>query len=241
MTPAGLIIPMRSEAFALLGRRGWRAGDGFLLRDLRPESATAAICICPGAGPQNAAAAAEALIAAGVGRLAVAGTAGGLHPALRPGDLIAVDRIFEEKHGRISFTGEAAAPCGRQRLKSPAKKRIVRGAVITCDVVIETPREKERLYRHTGALAVDMESAPIVRAAARRGLLCVVLRAVCDTAAENVPREILDTIDLQGRLQAHRLARLLLRRPSLLPVLLRLNTEFRAAMAALRKTLPLML
>jgi adenosylhomocysteine nucleosidase len=241
MTPAGLIIPMHSEAFALLGRRDWHSSDGFLFRYLRSDSGITAICICSGAGPENAAMGADLLIAAGVGLLVVAGTAGGMHPALRPGDLIAADRIFEENRGSVSLAGRTTGTQYWKLLKSTTEKRIVRGAVVTCRMVIETPEEKKRLYRQTGALAVDMESAPIVRAAARRGLPCVVLRAVCDTATENVPREILDTIDMQGRLHADQLARILLRRPALLPALLRLNTEFRAAMRALRKALPLIL
>jgi len=236
----GLIVPMRSEAFALLGRRGWQPAGDFLRRDLRLPGGTAVACICSGAGPESAEAAADRLLEIGVTRLVAAGTAGGLHPALRPGDLVVADRVFAQRRDEISLVGDSA-PGPERRVPSPAGPRILRGALVTCSVVIEAPAEKARLYRRTGALAVDMESAGVVRAAARRGATCVMLRAVCDTAAETLSREVLDTIDMQGRIHAFALARVLLRRPALVPELLHLNTEFRLALASLRKALPLFL
>ncbi len=235
MNGCGLIVPMRSEAFALLGRRGWWAAGGFLRRKLRLPDGTAVACICSGAGPESAEAAADRLLEIGVTRLVTAGTAGGLHPALRPGDLVVADRVFARRGERILLAGETVSPSPQ---RSAAGARIVHGALLTCGVVIETPAEKKRLYRRTGALAVDMESAGVVRAAVRRGVPCVMLRAVCDTAAEGLSREVLDTIDMQGRVHAFALARVLLRRPSLVPSLLRLHRSFQAAMKTLAKALP---
>ncbi len=237
MTSRGLIVPMRSEAFALLGRRGWRSEGDFLRRELRLPDGTAVACICSGAGPESAEIAAERLLESGVTRLVTAGTAGGLHPALRTGDLVVADRVFVQKEDGLLPVGETA-PGPARRPTGPDGPRILRGAVVTCSVVIETPAEKARLYRRTGALAVDMESAGVVRAATRHGAACVMLRAVCDTAAETLSREVLDTIDMQGRIHAAALARLLLRRPALIPPLLRLSRAFRIAMGTLSKTLP---
>ena len=225
---------MRSEAFALLGRRGWRSSGIFLRRELRLPDGAMVACICSGAGPQYARAAAECLLEDGATRLVTAGTAGGLHPALRTGDLIVADRILAREGEGISAVGETAAASAWR----PRGQRILRGALVTCTEVIATPAEKARLYRQTGALAVDMENAGVVRAADRHHAACVILRAVCDTAAESLSREVLDTIDMQGRVHARRLARLLLHRPALVPGLLHLNTEFRIALATLRKALP---
>lgn len=241
MTATGLIVPMRSEAFSLLGRRHWRSADGLLRLDVRRDHEIPTICICSGAGPENAAAAADTLIETGVDLLAVTGTAGGLHPALRPGDLVLAGRIFKKDRETVFDVGGTSWEYSRLLLKTPAAVSITRGAVVSCSVVIETPAEKERLYRQTGALAVDMESAAVVQAADRKGLPSVVLRAVCDTAAESLPREILDSINRQGRVHPGRLAHALLRQPTLIPALIRLSAEFSTAMAALKKVLPLII
>jgi len=240
MTTTGLIVPLRSEAFYLLGRRGWRSSAGFRRLDVRRNGELAMICICSGVGPEKAAAAASALIETGAELLAVAGTAGGLHPALRPGDLVLADRILKKEGEKVSVVGETAWRHARELLKPSAGIRILRGAVLTCSVVIETAAEKQYLHQQTRALAVDMESAAVVQAAARQGLPAMVIRAVCDTSTESLPREILDTIDHKDRVRAARLAGALLHRPALIPALVRLNTQFKAAMAALKKKLPLL-
>ncbi len=239
MKSRGLIVAMRSEAFALLGRRGWQPAGNFLRRELRLADGTTAACICSGAGLQNAETAADLLMENGATRLVATGTAGGLHPALRPGDLIVADRVYAQHRNGASLVGETAPESSRWP-PSQAGPKILRGAVVTCGVVIETPAQKADLYRQTGALAVDMESAAVVRAAARRGVSWLILRAVCDTATESLSREILDTIDMQGRVDVFQLARVLLHRPALGPALLHLNAEFRLALAALKKALPLL-
>lgn len=170
--------------------------------------------------------------------LAVAGTAGGLHPAMRPGDLVLAGRIFKRDGEKVFAVGKTSWKHSQSLLKSSTAVRITRGAVVTCSVVTETSAEKKRLYRQTGALVVDMESASVVLAANRKGLPSVVLRAVCDTAAESLPRAILDSIDRSGHIHPGRLARALFCQPSLIPALVHLGIEFNTALAALKKTLP---
>ncbi|MGD0541145.1 MAG: hypothetical protein ABSB33_06490, partial [Tepidisphaeraceae bacterium] len=73
----------------------------------------------------------------------LAGLAGGLDPALGIGDVV------------------CDAPAQKPWLDLPLR----RGRIYTTDHLVATVEEKERLFRETGCLAVDMEGA-IVRGAA---------------------------------------------------------------------------
>jgi adenosylhomocysteine nucleosidase len=61
------------------------------------------------------------------------------------------------------------------------------GILITTVKVVETSLEKEDLARHTGAIAVDMETAAIRRFCEARGIPLLAVRAISDTAGQNLP------------------------------------------------------
>jgi hypothetical protein len=89
------------------------------------------------------------------------------------------------------------------------------------------------LHEATHALAVDMESGAVARAAARYALPFAVLRAVADVASEAIPRAA--AITPSGEPDIPRVLRGLLRRPWELPALIRLGRASAAAHAALRQ------
>ena len=96
---------------------------------------------------------------------------------------------------------------------------------------MESSAAKVALWRQTGAIAADMESALIVAAAARRGVPAVVVRAVSDTAAQSLSRDLTGLVDDAGRTSRVRAAALVLRRPALICSALALQ---RATARALR-------
>ena len=109
----------------------------------------------------------------------VAGVAGGLEPAVRPGDVIVASEVRDD-------TGWGTALAAGAPLVAELRRRGFRthsGPVLSCDHLVHGA-ERARLAA-TGALAVDMESAPIVAAVA--GLPgtvpAAVVRVVVDTAA----------------------------------------------------------
>jgi adenosylhomocysteine nucleosidase len=61
------------------------------------------------------------------------------------------------------------------------------GNLITTKQVIQTAEEKRDLARHTGAIAVDMESAAIHRLCTERGIPVLAIRAISDTASQDLP------------------------------------------------------
>jgi adenosylhomocysteine nucleosidase len=119
-----------------------------------------------------------------------AGLCGGLDPALARGDLVVPETVLDAKGGRHPIA--AWLPSG------------ARGALLTTASIVATPEAKARLYLETGALAVDMESAPILAAARARGWDAIVVRAVSDDAREILPAELLGLVDADGRLRVAR-------------------------------------
>jgi len=93
-------------------------------------------------------------------RVILAGLAGGLNPDLRVGDVLA--------------QGEGIAS-------------IRAGVVFTADEIIETLEKKRELREKTDADCVDLETGLMFEVCQKWGIPIVSLRAISDTAAENLP------------------------------------------------------
>jgi 4-hydroxy-3-methylbut-2-en-1-yl diphosphate reductase len=106
--------------------------------------------------------------------VAVAGVAGALDPSLRSGDVIVASEVRDE-HGRILL--RAAAPLAAELRRRGL--RVHTGPIASTDHIVHGA-DRERLAS-TGALAVDMESAAIVRALHEQGLPVAVVRVIVDT------------------------------------------------------------
>ena len=174
---AGLLVcaPLRLEARAM--RRGL---DG-----------TAAAVVATGYGPRRAAARAATLGPLSFGALAVAGTAGGLADDLVPGDLVVASEVSDGQTVTPIPTAELLA--GELRR---AGLRVRTGRVVTVDHLFR-PGQRDRLAAD-GAIAVDMESAELIKAA--RGRPVAVVRAISDTPG----RPLLRPAALGGGLAALR-------------------------------------
>jgi adenosylhomocysteine nucleosidase len=102
--------------------------------------------------------------------------------------------------------------------------------VLTLDRVAVTAAEKRELREKTQARAVDMESAAIGRKAAEWGVSFRVIRAVSDTAGEDMPLDFNSYRDAEGRFSRTRIALAALARPfAAVPGLLRLDRNCRVA------------
>ncbi|MFA5516056.1 MAG: hypothetical protein WDA20_07175 [Desulfuromonadales bacterium] len=216
----GLIVPLPAEAGALLGRQGWIRQDGWSCRSSVLPCGTAVLAVCAGQGRARAQAAAGWLASRGAVALAVIGLAGGLHPALHPGDLV----LFMEKSGELLFAG----PDGMLL-------QVLSGGLAEIDQPVLTKAGKLALFERSGALAVDLESVAVGRVARQAGLPFFALRAVCDPASREVPSEVRACLAEAGRLRAAVLLRAIFRRPQLLGELLRLRCDFAAALKALQQ------
>ncbi len=185
-----------------------------------------------GAGAANAEAAADELIARGVRRLISWGCAGALTDHLLPGDIVLAESVCGAEGHRHRFC---------ERWRSRLEHRLAghlslhHGTIAHSTHVVDTAAAKRELGRSTGGVAVDMESAAVLRAAERRGLPCIAVRAVADRAATPMPQSVLHALDPHGEVQLGKLLPALARRPGDLPELLHLNRCFRAAIRSLAR------
>lgn len=109
----------------------------------------------------------RAVLPPGASPVVVVGVGGGLVPALRPGDLVVADEVRDADGAVPCATGIAAALRARGLT-------VHIGPIWTADHLVDGPERTE-----LDALAVDTESAVLVRAAGDRPR--AVVRAIADT------------------------------------------------------------
>ena len=165
-------------------------------------------------------------MAAGCGGLISFGVAGGLAPGLRPGTCIIASTILDDEERRPTDTRWA------QRLM-----RIIPGAVHGPILGVREPiaraEDKSALHRQTGALAVDMESHVVARAAAQHGVPLAAIRVVVDPVERTIPRSALAGTRPDGTIDPVAVVRSLMRCPRDLKALIRMSFDARAARATL--------
>jgi adenosylhomocysteine nucleosidase len=124
-----------------------------------------------GIGRQNAEKSVRSFLASNSPELVLTcGFAGGLNPDLKLGDV-----IFELSTLNIQLSTRLLA-AGAKSAK-----------IFCADRIATTVAEKKALRAETGADAVEMESAAIHAVCAERGIPCVTVRVISDTADEDLP------------------------------------------------------
>jgi hypothetical protein len=164
----------------------------------------------------------------------VTGLAGGCGPDLRSGDVVVGDPVATPG---VGLNGDGADPGLRARAVQALDAIGLRyrvGRLLTVDEVVTSPAAKARLWRAHGALAVDMESAHVLAWARRVGLPGLAVRAVVDGPGDEVPRELLRTIGVDGRMRPAAVAGLL-GRPALIGTAWRLGQRSRRALGSLAR------
>jgi 4-hydroxy-3-methylbut-2-en-1-yl diphosphate reductase len=175
MSRLTICAPLAIEARAL--RRGLRGREG-----LAPAEV-----VRTGYGPTRAAASAARIAQSVPEALAVGGVGGGVDASLQVGDLVVGSQASYQ--GTTMSCPSAPLLAGELRR---AGLRVRVGPILTVDHVLK-PRELAAAG-NSGALAVDMETAPLLAGAA--GGPAVVVRAISDTPAHSVlsPRIVADGI-----------------------------------------------
>jgi adenosylhomocysteine nucleosidase len=169
--------------------------------------------------------AATRLAQSGATALLSFGLAGGLDPALRPGDLLVPHTVASV---RLFPT-------------DPSLCRLLGGvtphALFSAEQVVATSAEKRALWRATGCAAVDLESAAVAEVATDKNLPFAVLRAVCDPAERAVPPAALAGIGVRGVVVPGRVLVSLARQPGQFVALLALAHDATRARRALLRHL----
>jgi nucleoside phosphorylase len=183
-----------------------------------------AAILITGIGPDNAATAFRGWLAHRTPALVLTcGFAGGLEPRLGVGALV--------------FTAEPAHPMGVLLLKAGA----VPCRFHSANRVAVTAREKRTLREQTGADAVEMESGIIQQICHSRGIPCVTLRVISDTAGQDLPLDFNGVMTPQWQLSYAKLGWAVLKDFRRIPALLLLQRRTQAAARLLGATLEALL
>ena len=177
-----------------------------------------------GIGSQAALAGAEALLSAfAVDAVVSTGYAGALGTAGLGDVILGTDTLDWTTEGaRTSFPCDASLRAIARETASRARVGWCEGPVVTVAEVVCKADEKHGLARASGAIAADMESAAIARAAHVVGVPFLVVRAVSDGADEDLPMDFNLWLSPWGRVQG---VALLLRHPSIIRSLLRMRRQ----------------
>jgi DeoD family purine-nucleoside phosphorylase len=133
-------------------------------------------------GPSAAIVIAE-LAQLGARTLLRVGTCGALDPALAFGDLLIVtEAIAGDGTSRALGADGAIGPSPRllEALRAGADSQTRAGAIVSSDLFYDGPDDEQQRWIAAGALAVEMETATLFAAAARRGLEAGSLLLVSD-------------------------------------------------------------
>jgi adenosylhomocysteine nucleosidase len=166
--------------------------------------------------------AANRLIGEDVRALISFGVSGGLDPDLQPGALVVPIDVWAD--GERFKTDTAIV----EALGGPTL-----GMVIGSSSAPASSTEKRRLWKQTGAAAVDMESGSVARIAGRHRLPFAVLRVVCDPAERSLPRAALLALNKAGGIRVLRVLASATAAPSQLPALFALARDAHIARRAL--------
>ena len=164
--------------------------------------------VCCGRGSQMAVALATA-VGPGCRGIISFGIAGGLDPQLRTGTCIVASSVIGANGVR------SALPTDERwsEILLQSRPDAVHAPVLGIDAAVTEPKDKLRLFRQTGAAAVDMESHIAASIADSHGLPFAVLRVVADPARQRVPQAALCGMRADGSLDALAVLRALWRRP----------------------------
>ena len=231
MNQVGVVAALSVEARALgpsMPRDGVPPSSGLAVL---PDGALLAVS---GIGLVAAEAAARALVEAGVSALMTFGMAGGLDPTLKAGSVVLPRELISE-----AGTRWLASRSWRERVAAAVSplRAVTEGNLLTSARAIDTPADKTAAFRATGAAAVDMESAAVAEIAGKHNLPFIAVRVIVDTAADKLPRAVVNA-SRAGKVQIGRLVAGLVVAPGEIVALIRLAQRYRMAIRSLRAIAP---
>ena len=154
------------------------------------------------------------------------GIAGGLSSRLRPGDWVVATRVISG--GRHIETD--AEWSNRLAERIPAAEL---GPILSVADAVLQPDHKRRLHVNTGAAAVDMESFQAAALAEELGVPFAAVRVVADPMHREIPPAARLGLRPDGTVAISAILGSLLRKPSQLPLLIRVSGDAMVAFRAL--------
>lgn len=176
----------------------------------------------------GAAAASRRALAEAAPALISFGLAGGLDPALRPGDVIVPEVVL--------IGGRALrADSGLGQMLGGMTPHCILGA----ESIAANALSKQRLREETGAAALDLESGAVATLATQHGMPFAALRVICDPAERVLPPAALVALNQRGAIGLFSVLGSVIARPAQLPALLALTCDAATARRALAQRIAL--
>jgi adenosylhomocysteine nucleosidase len=191
-----------------------------------------------GMGFGNAARAAESLVRDERPDLLIStGFCGGIAPELQAGDVVVADNIiiagetgFEEIP--VPFSSIGAIFVASQ---AAAGKRVVAGAFVSSPAIMSKRRVAGMLSGRFQNPVADMESGAIAAIAAENGIPLLAIRAVSDSAAEELGFSLDEFCDSgMRRILPYKVLLTALRKPGIIPQLVHLSCSSRRAAESIK-------
>ena len=186
------------------------------------------LLVLSGAGPENAAKAAQLLIEKGAERLISWGCAAALRTYLHPGDLIIPETLHPEDHEQFSQL-TIGSPWMQQVLVHLSPLKPYTGSLAESSTVVATASAKKILHKQTRAIALDMESIAVAKTAKKNNKDILVIRCIADPVNQDLPQAVCYALSPQGDIVLIKLLWFLLTHPKELPGLIKLGLNFKAA------------
>lgn len=186
-----------------------------------------------GMGQERASQAAHILIAKGARALLSWGTAGGLCPQLKAGDIIIPQEVRNHDASQRYFMSTG----WQQSLYQQAQQLglAYQGSLIHSTTTLHNPQQKNKLFETQGAIAVDMETLAIAKIAGEKKLPMACMRVIVDPAHFNLPVTATEALSPEGQLQWRSLLWNLIRYPQEWSALYRLSRFFRQTQQTLER------
>lgn len=206
------------------------------------------LLVASGMGFDNAARGAELLIREGRPDLLIStGFCGGIAPELQAGDVVVAKNIIIAGESGFEEIPVSISPIARTFVarQETMGKRILGGAFVSTAVIMSKRRLAGMLSGKYPNPVVEMESGAIAVIAAENNISLLAIRAVSDSADEELGFSLDEFCDPDmRRIRPHKVLLTALRKPRIIPQLARLTFSSRRAAesltAALSRLFPLL-
>jgi adenosylhomocysteine nucleosidase len=163
------------------------------------------------------------------------GVAGALINNLKIGDVVLGDRLMTREGDDDQPARNIEVPRAQFEEASSALDaagiQYARGAILTVKFPLATENEKRLAGQHTGAIAVDMETAVIAFETVARGIPFFAMRTIMDTVEHHLTGARF--ADEDGKIRSLKAAATLVRNPAMIAGVIRLVRNLRKASEAM--------
>lgn len=238
----GIITAMPEEFRAVAESLG--TATATQLGKLRAERFSSArhefLLVESGVGFGNAARAAEMVIRDGHPDLLISsGFCGGIAPELQAGDVVVAKQIIISNESGFEEIPLLLSSIGQKLVASQAAigKRVVGGVFVSTSTITSKRRLAGMLSDIYPNPVVEMESGAIAIIAAENNIPLLAIRAVSDSAAEELGFSLDEFCDSDMRhIRPYKVLLTALRKPRIIPQLVRLSRSSRRAAESLTAT-----